>query len=157
MRQKTISVTPTQSIVVIQGAYESFCVQADSPTEYRLAEVSTFIGCLTLQTTLASDPPIDDWLKFLSLVAQWQQERGALSSITEAALCPAYQAIIGMGATAVPFILAQLESEGDEPDQWFWALRAISGANPVKDQDRGNYARMAASWLQWAKTDGYAW
>ncbi len=94
--------------------------------------------------------------KFNQLVSDWRAERGAMSSLTETALCPAYQAIIGMGQLAVPFILAQLESEGEEPDQWFWALRAITGANPVPDGDRGNYLRMAQTWIQWGKDKGYA-
>ena len=80
-----------------------------------------------------------------------------MSSITEAVLCSAYQSIIGMGELAVPFLFAQLDSEGNEPDQWFWALQAITGADPVKDEDRGNYVNMAASWLDWAKNQGYAW
>jgi hypothetical protein len=80
-----------------------------------------------------------------------------MSSITESAACPSYQAIIGMGPTVVPLILAQLEAEGDEPDQWFWALKAITGDDPVKDQDRGDFVAMANSWLAWARADGYAW
>jgi hypothetical protein len=79
-----------------------------------------------------------------------------MSSITEAILCPAYQSIIGMGELAVPFILVQLESERDDPDQWFWALKAITGADPVDAGDRGNYANMARAWLQWGKNLGYA-
>jgi hypothetical protein len=78
-----------------------------------------------------------------------------MSSITEAVLCPAYQSLIGMGEEAVAFILSQLESEGTEPDQWFWALRAITGADPVEESDRGNYLRMAQSWLEWGKKNGY--
>lgn len=88
---------------------------------------------------------------------QWQIERGATSSITEMAACPAYQSIIGMGPTAIPLIIAQLRAEGDEPDQWFWALKAITpGDDPVQDEDRGNYSRMAQSWIQWATNNGYA-
>lgn len=80
-----------------------------------------------------------------------------MSSITSAAFCPAYQSIIGMGPVAVPLIFAQLECEGNEPDQWFWALKAILGYDPVRDEDRGDYVRMAESWLNWAKSEGYAW
>jgi hypothetical protein len=90
------------------------------------------------------------------VVHQWHQQRGATSSITTAALCPAYQSIIGLGKTAIPFIIAQLKSEGNEPDQWFWALKAITGADPVADEDRGDYVAMAQKWLQWAESEGYA-
>jgi len=97
------------------------------------------------------------WFRFKELYRAWREQRGAMSSTTQAALCPAYQSIIGMGAAAVPLIFAQLESEGNDPDQWFWALKAILGVDPVKEEDRGNYARMAESWLAWAKNAGYAW
>jgi hypothetical protein len=89
-------------------------------------------------------------------VEQWKTERGARSSITEAAMMPAYQEIIGMGSKAVPLILEQIRSEGDEPDQWFWALRAITGENPVKPEDQGNFQKMAEAWLQWSQ-QLYAW
>jgi hypothetical protein len=100
---------------------------------------------------------VDDWLKFQALLSEWRSQRGVVSSITEAALCPAYQGIIGMGPIAVSFILTELQSEGDEPDQWFWALKAITGADPVQDQDRGDFVAMAKAWIQWAKNNGYAW
>ena len=97
---------------------------------------------------LATAPPIGEWLKFRRLVDEWQEQRGVMSSITEAILCPAYQTIIGMGELAVPFILVQLESEGDNPDQWLWALKAITGADPVDAGDRGNYTNMTRAWLR---------
>jgi hypothetical protein len=94
--------------------------------------------------------------RFQTLVAEWRRERGAMSSLTEMSMLPAYQKIIGMGADAVPLIIAQLRSEGAEPDQWFWALMAITDANPVRLEDQGNFVRMAQSWLMWAEKHGYA-
>jgi hypothetical protein len=99
----------------------------------------------------------EERIRFHALIAAWQQERGAMSSTTEAAMCPAYQSIIGMGPTAIPLLLKQLESEGDDPDQWYWALTAITGATPEDPNDQGNYVKMAASWFVWAKQNGYAW
>ncbi len=104
-----------------------------------------------------TDPASENWLKFQNLVKQWRDERGARSSITETVMMPAYQKIIGMGETALPLILAQLRSEGDEPDQWFWALRAITEANPIKPEDQGNFQKMAQAWLQWAENGVYVW
>jgi hypothetical protein len=80
-----------------------------------------------------------------------------MSSITEMSILPAYQKIIGMGEDAVPLILAELKSEGDDPDQWFWALIAITEENPVKPEDQGNFRKMAQAWFQWAEAEGYAW
>ena len=142
---RIISVTTQQkpSIVIIQAAYEQLLDPIVNANQYK---------------TFATEPqPVEDWLKFRCLAEEWRAQRGAMSSITEAAACPAYQSIIGMGETAVPFILAQLESEDDEPDQWFWALKAITGADPVRHEDRGDYVAMAKSWLQWAKKSEYAW
>lgn len=96
-----------------------------------------------------------DWLIFRRLHEEWRAERGATSSITNAAMCGAYQRIIAMGQRAVPLILRQLQSEGDEPDQWFWALSVITGANPIADADRGNFPRMAHAWLQWGRDRGF--
>ena len=93
--------------------------------------------------------PVRHWMKFQKLAADWRVQRGATSSITDAAMCQAYQQVIAMGQAAVPLIMRQLRAEGDQPDQWFWALTAITGANPVPDEDRGNFRRMAAAWLNW--------
>lgn len=101
------------------------------------------------------DPKVREWLKFKALLSQWHEERGAMSSITEISNCPAYQAIIGMGETAITFILSQLKSEGEEPDQWFWALRAITGVFPGEECS-GDYLKMAQWWLTWGAFEGYA-
>jgi hypothetical protein len=77
-------------------------------------------------------------IKFMRLVAEWKSETSITSSITEMVLHPSYQNIIGMGDTAVPLILSQIESEGDDPDQWFWALQSITGADPIPEEDAGN-------------------
>ena len=53
------------------------------------------------------------------------------------AMHPAYQQIVGMGRSAVPFILKEL---ANGPGHWFWALRAISGEDPVSSQGQGRRA-----------------
>jgi hypothetical protein len=105
---------------------------------------------------LFTDSKVQAWLKFRRLVSGWHTERGAASSITATAMCDAYQKIIGMGPDVIPLIVAQMRSEGDEPDQWFWALQVLTGVDPIADEDRGDYAKMAASWIEWAETEGYA-
>ena len=98
----------------------------------------------------------DHQFRFKCLTAGWHEERGISSSITEIAMCPSYQRIIAMGEDVVPLILAKLESEGDEPDMWFWALRVISNEDPVTERDRGNVRAMAATWLRWGQ-ERYVW
>lgn len=65
---------------------------------------------------------------------------------------PAYQRIIGMGDAAVPLILQELERS---PDHWFWALNAITGADPVPESRRGVMSEMVKAWLEWGVQHGY--
>jgi len=159
MMAQPISITTSKiaPIPIVQQTYHTFCAAT------AIAEVESdwyrvwIVDASPIPEATLPTLPIEDWLKFQSLVAEWQAQRGATSSTTEAAICQAYQSIIGMGKVAVQFILKQLESEGDDPDQWFWALTAITGANPESAEDRGDYVKMAASWFEWAKNQGYAW
>jgi len=91
---------------------------------------------------------------FLELAEQWRRETGMMSLITKMSMHPAYQRIIGMGQAVVPLILRELEQE---PDHWFWALQAITGANPVKSEQRGRLKQMAEAWIQWGRENGYRW
>jgi len=95
--------------------------------------------------------------EFVSLRERWYAERGATSSITEMAMCRSYLQIIALGRSAIPLILRQMHQEGAEPDMWFVALQILTGADPVTDEIRGDFAAMAARWLDWALQNGYAW
>ena len=90
--------------------------------------------------------------RFRDLVCEWKKATLFTSSITEIATRPAYQQIIGMGKAALPLIFAELRRE---PDHWFWALKAITGDDPVPPAARGDMERMAQAWLVWAKNRGY--
>jgi hypothetical protein len=91
---------------------------------------------------------------FLALVRSWKEERGPSSSTTELALCPSYQRIIGLGPAVVPLLLRELERD---PDHWFWALKAITGADPVPEALRGKVREMARCWVSWGRAQGYRW
>ena len=91
---------------------------------------------------------------FLDLVQQWRVETGMMSLVSKMVIHPAYQRIIGMGQPVVPLILRELERE---PDHWFWALQSITGANPVRPEQRGRLTQMAGAWIQWGKEHGYRW
>lgn len=93
--------------------------------------------------------------KFKRLAEAWQADTATYSSMAQIAMHPAYQNIIGMGKDALPFLLKQLKSEGDEPHHWFWALAAITGENPVPKQSRGKIVEMAKAWLEWGRQSGY--
>lgn len=107
--------------------------------EVRAAKIEVLIG-----------KGLERALRFRKLLTEWQAERGATSSITRMAECDAYVAIMAMGKPVIPLIMAQLRSESDQPDQWFWALQVLTDDfDPVSEADRGNTAKMAEAWLKW--------
>jgi len=61
-----------------------------------------------------------------------------------------YQQIIGMGEAVVPLLLEELQRE---PDQWFWALEAITQENPVPPESAGKVRPTAEAWAAWGKRD----
>jgi hypothetical protein len=65
---------------------------------------------------------------------------------------PAYQQIIGMGMEVVPLLLGELARE---LDHWFWALKAITGVDPVSPASRGKMREMAEAWFHWGRQQGY--
>jgi hypothetical protein len=90
--------------------------------------------------------------RFAVLATRWYQETATLSSISQIAMHPAYQEIIGIGREAVPFILRELQQQ---PHHWFWALRAITGVDPIPAEHRGKIREMTDAWLQWGQEHGY--
>ena len=56
-----------------------------------------------------------------------------------------------MGWPVVPLILDELNRE---PDQWFWALEAITEANPVPAEAAGHVLRSAGAWVEWGSVRG---
>ena len=90
--------------------------------------------------------------KFQMLAKQWRDETRHLPLMSDVVLNAAYQQIVGMGTPAIPLILQELRNQ---PDHWFWALRSITGENPVSPADRGHVSKMAAAWLKWGREHGY--
>ena len=125
----------------------------DSVPAYALAYEEPLRASSVNQARVAT---AEDWQRFRILTEKWRKERGIISSATRMAMCPSYQRIIGMGGKAVPFILREMENEGDDPDHWFWALEMITGADPIPVDAYGDTVRMAQAWLDWAKGQ-YAW
>jgi hypothetical protein len=90
--------------------------------------------------------------RFQRLAAEWKQQSRYLSNTAQTALLKPFPRIIGMGLSAVPLILEELQRE---PDQWFWALEAITEENPVPPEDAGKIRSMAKAWIEWGKQQGY--
>jgi hypothetical protein len=110
---------------------------------------------------IIADPKVTIRMRFDQLRKDWQNERGSMSSIDDMSMLIPYQNIIGMGMDALPLLLSQLRAEGDDPDQWFWALLTIAEANDLEppqiaEEDQGNFLKMAKAWLAWGENLEYA-
>lgn len=98
------------------------------------------------------DVPTEIYDLFATLADQWVTDTAVQSSLTKRYAHPAYQRIVGIGPAVVPLLLNELETE---PNYWFHALRAITGADPVTPQMRGNLREMTDAWLAWGRRQGY--
>ena len=82
--------------------------------------------------------------RFERLTTQWRESSRYLSNTAQIAMLAPYQRIIGMGLPAVPLILEELRRE---PDQWFWALEAITEEDPVPTEAKGKDVQMAQAFV----------
>jgi hypothetical protein len=89
--------------------------------------------------------------RFRRLASEWKEQSRYLSNTAQMAMLKPYQRIIGMGWSVVPLLLEELKRE---PDQWFWALEAIIGENPVPPEAAGNVRSMARAWVDWGMRQG---
>jgi hypothetical protein len=121
----------------------------DQQLKSLLGRVQRLEKALYTKTSLP-DPALRKRFRFL--VGQWRQEsiRGS-SFLGGRFMHPAYQQIIGLGQGVIPLILEELARE---PDHWGWALTAITGENPISEDDAGDIEAMARSWLAWGLTRG---
>ncbi|OUL25950.1 hypothetical protein BV378_14310 [Nostoc sp. RF31YmG] len=94
---------------------------------------------------------VDQLAELRRLADAWEQETLFESSTQQIIFNPNYQRIIGFGERALSFIFDELRSKGG---YWFWALKMITGEDPVSPRDVGNYEAMRAAWLNWAAENG---
>lgn len=85
---------------------------------------------------------------FRDLAEQWRTATRFESSLSEITRHPAYQAVIAIGDEVVPLLLAELRRR---PEPWFTALKAITGVDPVKPEQRGDMRAMTDTWLRWGR------
>jgi hypothetical protein len=83
---------------------------------------------------------------FKTLADNWRKETRAISALKRKILHPAYQQIIGMGPSAVPLILNELS---ERPNDWMWALNAITHEDPAPDN--ANFDEAVEAWLSWGR------
>jgi hypothetical protein len=120
--------------------------------------VETFLHQAYVQVSAVVEvfPPPPDTAglrkRFNALAKRWLKETEYVSSVTQSAMHPDYQQMVGLGPAAVPLILERLKQR---PDGWFWALRAITGKNPVPPDHMGRVDAMADDWMRWARKNGF--
>ena len=89
---------------------------------------------------------------FSSLVSKWKTDMIFQSSISTMVEHTAYQGIINLGDDVVPLLLKELKVR---PDHWFVALKRITGEDPIKANQRGDFDQMVQSWLKWGEDHGF--
>jgi hypothetical protein len=123
-----------------------------------ILELRTDITKKTLPTSISEmlipqvEPEGNFVQRFRDLASKWKEDTQVESNVVLKAIHPAYQEIIGMGPRVIPLILGELKIN---PSHWFWALRAISGKDPVGEKDRGFIPKMIDAWLKWGEDEGY--
>jgi len=133
--------------IVFSGNFDDVAIGNESSDVRKAGQVSFEHYYQPFSRTWANER-----IKFLTLKADWEIETAHLSSITEIAMHPAYQQIIGMGRVSIPLILSEMKKK---PGHWFWALKSITGEDPVLPAQRGRIKAMTEAWLRWGKAQGY--
>src|SRR5262245_48633202 len=82
--------------------------------------------------------------KFEYLAEKRREETAVYSSVADKALNKHYQQIIGQGMAIVPYILQELKKG---PHHWYWALAAITGADPAADAPEGDIRAICDRWV----------
>jgi hypothetical protein len=134
----------------LEGTIVAGRVELDGPSEWPEGTRVRIEPAAATDDSHDGDAPVKR--RFQELVRQWKTATEFTSSITEMATHPAYQQIIGLGRDTLPFLFDELRRD---PDQWFWALKAITGEDPVPAAARGNLDGMTHAWLDWARAHGY--
>jgi hypothetical protein len=136
----------------VSGANFRFVRGRHAPTEGLPARTSFGSGFARRVNSVDASvkPEIRD--RFRRLAAEWKERSRYISNTAQLAVLKPYQQIIGMGLPAVPLILAELQQE---PDQWFWALEAITAENPVPPEAAGRVGLMAEAWIDWGRQRGF--
>ena len=88
---------------------------------------------------------------FEQMAAIVNDETLFVSSSTQRAMHPAYQRIIGLGPVVLPLLIDDMRRNHSD---WFWALQAITGHDPIPEEKRGNILEMIECWVAWAKSNG---
>jgi hypothetical protein len=140
----------------------------DSPAESVSVTISSFpyaAPTFNVMSTVSNNELLDSMtavlenfdsilarMEFDELAREWKKSKDRWSSkAMSMAQDPNYLRVIGMGQSAIPHILRQLQDElaANQPDHWFVALWSITGENPIQPQHQGVLREMARDWIKW--------
>ncbi|MEZ0006271.1 hypothetical protein ABH942_001634 [Flavobacterium sp. 28YEA47A] len=111
--------------------------------------INTFRGT----SILVSDRMENKMFKnFLKLKDSWVLETMFASNSNEIFNNHAYQEIICMGQKSVPWIIRELKKSNDH---WFFALREITGVDPILPEHYGKINDMKNDWINWYEQNNY--
>jgi len=126
--------------------------QISAAKEQYIKENEESKSCSVLESferaLLVEDPLVS---KFKKLAMEWKDSTWMYSSLTDMCFHPSYLQVIGMGSAIVPTILDDLQRS---PHHWFIALEAITGQNPVGEDNIGDIEAMANDWVSWGRAKG---
>ena len=109
----------------------------------------------TVQTkTSAAALPETMAERFHRLANAWTEAVAHFSSSSKRENDPNYKEITALGPAVVQLLLSDLAKN---QRHWFTALTAITGADPVPEEDAGRILKMSEAWLNWGKENGYRW
>jgi hypothetical protein len=89
--------------------------------------------------------------RFREHADRWERDTAFISATPMRVMHESYQSIMSMGPDVVPLLLSDLQKTRRH---WFWALRHLTGVDPIAEKDRGNVDRMIAAWTAWGKAKG---
>jgi hypothetical protein len=113
------------------------------------ADIREFITLIRRRTPAVTERSLAE--RFREHAEKWARETAFMSATPMVVMHDSYQAIIAMGPDVVPLLLRDLQAH---KRHWFWALRHLTGADPVNEKDRGHTDRMIAAWVAWGKAQG---
>jgi hypothetical protein len=132
----------------LQKKAEEYAYTLSGIVHGKFVDVSEYFLIGDKRAVLVSAPDIAT--EFRSLAKQWKRETGFRSSLSEKFTHPAYQRIMAMGKSALPFILRDLQHNSGH---WFYALRFIAGKDIAAKTNNPSDARDA--WLEWGYKNGH--
>jgi len=132
--------------IAVTGAVSLLCEPAQA-SEIRLAIRGATSQEVTL--TVRQDPVVRE---FFRLRDAWLGDTKAQMGGVADTDHPAYRSIIGLGAPVVPLLLNELRSRSGD---WQNALSAITGVDPVPEEDWGDYDKAVQHWLDWGRKAGF--